>query len=293
MKLCGLQKKCVFDCVRRDIKYRVQTPDRMDIGSDLGLALSSLRLRLESLESTVGGRDISLSARAPPARDSAFRMVRRRQAGDFRGSGTDHLMPEYALSIREDKVKLFEFMVVYALPDAVLEKSLITGTHRVSFKRIWEGLCDMGYAGRMWVTHSILSYFNAKETIDHAYLKYKGRDMEKAKEFICRVLRAFLVCVVLYEVHGRNLNVVKAVLTLKKSAEDNSPLIASAYCWPDISSVIMTVFFNACIKYETATDARQKIIDARKIQSMFRVVVSIPDETSVDAWAAGVLRAPT
>ena len=68
-----------------------------------------------------------------------------------RKSDTDHLFPQYASdaqSIKEDKVKLLENMVVYVLPDAMLEKSLITGTHRVSFKRIWEGLCDI--SGHCW-----------------------------------------------------------------------------------------------------------------------------------------------
>jgi hypothetical protein len=273
--------------------FYLQSSRENEIGTDLGLALSSLRLRLDSLESTVGGRDIPLSARAPPARDSAFSMVRRRQAGDFRGSGTDHLMPEYALSIKEDKVKLFEFMVLYALPAGKLEKHMVTGRHTVFFSRIWEGLCEMGYAGRMWVTKSILSYWLVNQTLDRAYLEYKKRDMRVAEENMCQVLRSFFICMVIHEVFGRNLDVVKAALTIRDPGYNSSPLIVSAFGWPDVSNTFMTIFLNSCLKYETETTSYRKMIYADDVQSYFKSAMGITLTTSVDAWAAGVLRAPT
>jgi hypothetical protein len=90
---------------------------------DLRLTLSSLRIRLDSLESTVGGRDMALTARAPPAPKSAFRMVQRRQAGDFRRTDVLQLFRDKEDFNNVDSVKFFQFMLVDALPESRFVRS--------------------------------------------------------------------------------------------------------------------------------------------------------------------------
>lgn len=265
----------------------------MDIGSDLGLALSSLRLRLDSLESTVGGRDISLSARAPPARDSAFHMVRRRQTGDFRRTNILKLFRDEEDSTKIDSVKFFEFMLVNALPESRFKRHLKTGTHSISFLKVWKGLCFMGTAGRLWVTKRIFSFFITKQRLDDAYENYKTGNIVEAERDMRCVITAFIVCIMIYKIYGRNLDVVKAALTVEVPEESRAPLIASSYGYPEILDDTMLRILDLCMQYETERRGRVLLEYDEVFRTLFRRAMNIPVSINVYAWAAGVLRAPT
>ena len=68
------------------------------------------------------------------------------------------------------------------------------------------------------------------------------------------------MCMVIYEVFGRNLDVVKAALTVTDPSLNHRPLIASAYSWAGITSTDMSIFLNKCLKYETEIDPQLKHI---------------------------------
>ena len=88
---------------------------------------------------------------------------------------------------------------------------------------------------------------------------------------------------------GRNLDVVKAALTKRDPGFNNSPLLVSAFAWPDVSNSFMTIFLNSCLKYETETTSYSKMIYAGDVQTYFKSAMGITRTTSVDAWAAEVL----
>ena len=93
--------------------------------------------------------------------------------------------------------------------------------------------------------------------------------MLEAERKLCRLLWSFIVCMVIYEVFGRNLDVVKAALSVKDPNMNISQLIASAYSLADVTTTFMSGFLNVCIKYENETVANQKIICLDNVQSYF------------------------
>jgi hypothetical protein len=148
----------------------------------------------------------------------------------------------------------------------------------------------MGTAARLWVTKSIFSWWITEQRLGYVYESYKNGNIEEAEKDMRCVIRAFIVCIMIYKIYGRNLDVVKAALTVKVPDQPHVPLLAGSYAWPEILDDTMSDILDLCMQYETELRGRYLMTYAVDFRTQFRVAMNIPTSLDINEWAAEVLR---
>lgn len=147
-------------------------------------------------------------------------------------------------------------------------------------------MCTIDSTNNFEITRQILSDMCVQRRLTACLHNYDRRVLDLQNMTKINVI--FLILPIIYDIFGKNINVVKHALKKKYPRLHKTYTFVDACQEYDLALSFKNIYtlLVYCLQYSCSHSSEQKSVLARRIQEQFRTAMAIPTGITVDEWTA-------